>query len=229
MDQGTVWILVYRGRWTLGMKETPALLVSTSSPAWPLCSRAISEEFHWKWHFNGGFFALGFCLVGFFLYKSLHSKKETPAIQRVWKCVHFLVIFFYPQLQAAFPLQPDQWRARPRQGSQKDAGIPRPWSCWELFWQDISMSIVHPQCQRAAFNKNFNGRTETSLAEPLLLQALFHRQVQVSGETLEKFSECFFSCFSSGFCTTLLSIKINRAVGSYFFTLQRTSLHFNLI
>lgn len=88
----------------------------------------------------------------------------------------------------------------------------------------------HQYYSTAAFSKNINGRKKTTIAELLLLKVSFHRQVRVIYGVLVKNSvNIFFPWISFAFCILFLSIKMNRAVGSYLFTLQRTSMHFNLL
>lgn len=138
-----------------------------------------------------------------------------------------LFCFLSTNRQAALPLQPGQWRVRPRQGSQNDPGIPR--SCWglsALLAQHSNVNSASPLSEQLLTQismKKWYYTCRTSASAGFISQA----GSGIWGD-LGKIHWVFFSCFSIAFCTEFLSIKMNRAVGSFFFTLQRTSLHFNL-
>lgn len=91
---------------------------------------------------------------------------------------------------AARPTEPDLGKD-PKMilGSQGHAG-----GC-QLSWHDISRSVVHPQCWRAAFNKSSNGRNAATLAEPLLSRLYFTGKFRYLGRPWRNSVSVFFLFF----------------------------------
>lgn len=133
---GTLWITGQFGFWFLeadehkaGRKSLCCRCTLSEHPRAALHGPCVLEGFYWKWSFNGGLFALVFCLVVFFFRQILKFKGMLMVSLNVYK-----------QL-----FQCSQAKGEPEQGkdpkmlleSQGYAG-----GC-QLFWH-ISMAIVHP-------------------------------------------------------------------------------------